>query len=126
MDSPDPKTGPAVGMTIKERSVDALTTVVELEGELDLYAAAELNASLTHAVDEQCRRLVVDVRGVTRIDFSLIAIIVQTGRVLGQRHGTMEVVCADDEIGRMLARAGERGRFEVTVAPDGDGDRPED
>ncbi len=123
MDSREPKNGPVMGMTIKERSVDALTTVVELEGELDLYAAAELNASLTHAVDEQCRRLVLDVRGVTRIDFSLIAIIVQTGRVLGARHGTLEVVCVDGEIGRMLTTAGERGRFEVTIV--GDDDRPD-
>ena len=110
-------------MTIKERSLDALTTVVELEGELDLYAAAELNASLTHAVDEQCRRLVVDVRGVTRIDFSLIAIIIQTGRVLALRHGILEVVCKEDEVGRLLAAAGERGRFEVTIdGGGGDGD----
>lgn len=102
-------------MKINERSIDALTTVIELEGELDLYGAAEVNASLTHAVDEQCRRLILDLRGVSRIDFSLIVIIIQTGRVLGQRHGTLEVVCRDDEIGRLLGAAGERGRFEVRL-----------
>jgi anti-anti-sigma factor len=105
-----------MGVKINERSVDALTSIVELEGELDLYAAAPLNASLMRAIDEQkCLRLVVDLREVSAIDFSTIAILSQNARALSYRHGTLEVVCNDDEIARLLSKAGESGRFEVRI-----------
>jgi anti-anti-sigma factor len=107
-----------MGVKISERSVDALTTVVELEGELDLYSAAELNACLVREV-QQCLRLVVDLSAVTSIDFSIIAILTQNARALGERHGAMEVLCGDSEIGRLLAKAGESGRFEVRLTEDG-------
>lgn len=105
-----------MGVKISERSVDALTTVVELDGELDLYSAADVNACLTRAIEvQQCLRLVVDLRNVTAIDFSTIAILTQNARLLAARHGTMEVVCGDGEIGRLLAKAGESGRFDVRI-----------
>lgn len=104
-------------MKIREQSVDPLTSAVELEGDLDLYSAAELNASLLRAIEvHQCLRLVVDLRAVTSIDFSTIAILTQNARALGARHGTMQVVCRDGDIARLLARAGESGKFEVQVA----------
>ena len=106
--------GCTVGVTIRQRTVDVLTTVVELEGSVDLYDAAEVNARLGHAIDEQCRRLVLDVRRVTGVDFSFVAIVAQTARALAQRHATLEVVCHDNEVGRLLATAGERARFRVT------------
>jgi len=104
-----------VTVTIKERSTDARSTVLELEGRLDLYAAADLNAALDRALREQSRRVVLDVRRVTDIDFSLIAIIVQTGRTLAQRHATLEVVCEDNEIGDLLLTAAGGADFEVSV-----------
>lgn len=103
-----------MGVTIRERTIDVVTTVVELEGSVDLYDAAEVNARLAQAIDEQCRRLVLDVRRVAEIDFSLIAIVAQTARTLAQGHATLEVVCHDNEVGRLLAAAGERSRFRVT------------
>src|SRR5688572_13693269 len=107
MDSPF-FSGCHVRVKISERSVDALTSVVELAGELDLYSAAELNASLGRAIEEQqCLHLVVDLRAVTSIDFSTIAILSQNARLLEYRHGKMEVVCRDDEIARLLAELGE-------------------
>ena len=111
--------GARVGLKISERSVDALTAAVELEGELDLYTAADLNASLVRAMDvHQCLRVVVDLRRVTAIDFSTIAILSQNARVLADRHGSMEVLCENGDIARLLSRAGESGRFEVRVAAD--------
>ncbi len=104
-----------MGVRISQRSVDALTTVVELEGDLDLYSAAEVNASLVRAVEvQQFLRLVVDLRAVTSLDFSTIALLIKTARALEARHGSMEVRCEPGEIGRLLTKAGE-GRFAVRV-----------
>ena len=109
-----------MGVKISEQSVDALTSVVALEGELDLYSAAPLNASMVRAIEDQkCLRLVVDLREVTGIDFSTIAILSQNARLLAYRHGTLEVLCNDGEIARLLSKAGESGRFDVRI--DGDG-----
>ena len=113
-----------MGVKISERSVDALTTAVELEGDLDLYSAAELNASLVRAIEvRQCLRLVVDLREVSSIDFSTIAIISQNARLLGSRHGTIDVLCREGEISRLLAKVSEAAGFDVRVDGDGDGRR---
>ena len=107
-----------MGVKISERSVDALTTIIELQGELDLYSAADLNASLGRAVNDQCRRLVVDLREVSSIDFSTIAILAQNGRLLASRHGMLEVLCREGEMHRMLVAAGDGGRFFVRADAD--------
>lgn len=107
-----------MGVKISERAVDALTTVVELEGDLDLYSASAVNDALSRARTDQCRRLVVDLGGVTSIDFSTIAILAHNGRLLAARHGTLEVVCADGEMRRLLAAAGDGGRFVVRAPED--------
>ena len=112
--------GSPVGVKISERNLDALTALIELEGELDLYAAAEVNASLARAIEmQQCLHLVVDLRRVESIDFSMIALLVQSGRALSARHGTLEVLCHDDEIGRLLSQAGGSDRFEVRLSEPG-------
>lgn len=108
-------------MKIIVRSVDALTTVVELDGELDLYSAADVNAALRQAIEDlQCLRLVVDVRKVRAMDFSALALFTQSGRELGARHGRLEVLCMDGGgIDALLVKASESwGGFEVRVADD--------
>lgn len=105
-----------MGVNISEHSVDALTTVIELSGELDLYSAADVNARLSRAIADQCHRLVVDIREISSIDFSTIAILTHSGRALAAHHGVLEVLCRPGEVARLLAAAGESGAFRVSVS----------
>ena len=75
-------------------SVDSspLESRLTLSGELDLVSSSVVAARLYDEIEAGCRRLLIDLAGVTFIDASALTMFTQTRRVLEDRQGSMTFV----------------------------------
>jgi len=66
--------------------------LVTLQGELDLASSPIVSARLRAAMDSGCRRMMVDLSGVTFVDASALGMLTATHRELRVREGTLKFV----------------------------------
>ena len=72
----------AIAFAVSQHSIDELTSIVAVEGELDLASAPTLKWSLTDVLDGGARRVVVDLSMVTFIDSTALGVLVAVQRHL--------------------------------------------
>ena len=80
--------------------------VVTVRGELDLFTAPRLQVALEGACDLGARRLVVDLAKVSFIDSSALGVLIAVGRKLRAAEGSLDLVCEDDHVRRVLELTG--------------------
>jgi anti-sigma B factor antagonist len=87
--------------------------VVEVGGEIDVASAPELRDCLNQTIDAGSRRLVVDLRQVSFIDSEGLGVLVGAKRRLRGpgRDGSIQLVCADGLVVRVLRISGLDGVF---------------
>lgn len=88
---------PAPDFSLTLERLENGATVLVLAGELDLYRAPEIEAALASAVadralDEEAGRLTVDLRSVTFLDSTAIAILLDANRRQSARGGELLVL----------------------------------
>lgn len=107
--NPQPFTG-AFGIIQSEP--DERTSVVALEGELDLGRAPNLKWALVDSVDAGCRQLVVDLSRVTFMDSTALGVLVGVNRSLaiGAR---LAIVCVHANVLKIFELSGMDGSFAI-------------
>jgi anti-sigma B factor antagonist len=107
--SPEPFTG-AFG--IIQSQPDQRTSVVALEGELDLGRAPSLKWALVDAVDAGYKQLVVDLTAVRFMDSTALSVLVGVNRSLdvGAR---MAIVCVNANVLKIFELSGMDGAFAI-------------
>ncbi len=80
--------------------------VVTVRGELDLFTAPRLQEALEAALKLGGRRLVVDLAKVSFIDSSALGVLITVGRKLRAAEGSLDLVCQDDHVRRVLELTG--------------------
>ena len=79
----------------------------EITGEVDHHRARALMEELAHHIDADLPRdLTLDLRGVTFMDSSGIAVLLRTFRRMGELGGSLRVVHVPDQAGKVLRAAG--------------------
>jgi len=91
---------------------------VTLQGELDLATTPFVTKRLRGAIDEGCRRMLIDLSEVTFIDASALGMLTTTRRELGERQGTMKFVAYGPTFLRLCRATGLAEHFGLH-GPDG-------
>jgi anti-sigma B factor antagonist len=112
--TPQPVTG-AFGLI--QSQPDERTSVVALEGELDLGRAPNLKWALVDSVDAGCRQLVVDLSRVTFMDSTALGVLVGVNRSLdvGAR---LAIVCVHANVLKIFELSGMDGSFVIYPTQD--------
>src|SRR5262245_55508971 len=98
-------------------------TVVQMNGELDLAAGAQVQAALDRAVGLGARNIVIDLSGVTFIDAHGIGLIVSAWRSAIERGVRFRVSGVEGQVAHMVALVGLEDLVVPAVdAGDPDGD----
>ena len=105
--SPQPFTG-AFG--IIQSQPDERTTVVALEGELDLERAPSLKWALVDSIDAGRQQLVVDLSQVRFMDSTALSVLVGVNRSLGD-GARMAIVCVNTNVLKIFELSGMDGVF---------------
>ncbi|TPQ23603.1 STAS domain-containing protein [Streptomyces sporangiiformans] len=99
---------------IRERTVND-NTVIELSGELDLMASTELVACLDAVCEAVPSRLVLDLRRVTFLDCSGLALLCRIRNRLAGGRGQLLLVLDDTRHRRLLRLTGLSDTFDIVT-----------
>ncbi len=80
--------------------------VVDLEGEVDIYSARQFKDVLLQGIEEGAQRIIVDLAKVTFIDSGGLGVLVSGAKRVRRNNGTLDIVCCDDNIRRILEITG--------------------
>jgi anti-sigma B factor antagonist len=97
---------------IGRRALDARTSVVDVEGDLDLATAPQLKWMLVDALDEGHSQLVLDLSNATVMDSTALGVLVGVTRSLGA-DGTLAIVCAGNTLVKIFELSGMDGVFAI-------------
>ncbi len=93
---------PRVDVTTSDRPG---STLVEVEGEIDLSTAPQLQRELLESVAGN-QVLVVDLRGVTFIDSTGVGVLFRTAKQVTAAGGELRLVCGPGPVRRVLKVSG--------------------
>jgi anti-sigma B factor antagonist len=80
--------------------------VVDVEGEVDIYSAPQFKEVLLKGIEEGASRIIVDLAKVTFIDSTALGVLVSGAKRVRPQNGTLDIVCADDNITRIFEITG--------------------
>jgi anti-sigma B factor antagonist len=101
-----------VPFAISRRELDARTSVIDVEGDLDLATAPQLKWMLVDALDEGHSQLVLDLTRTTFMDSTALGVLVGVTRSLGA-DGTLAIVCASHTLAKIFELSGMDGVFAI-------------
>jgi anti-sigma B factor antagonist len=111
-----PPNAPSFG--ILQRGLDERTTLVTVEGELDLFTAPSLKKVLLDALHEGADRLVVDLSSVTFIDSTTLGVLVGVTRELDDDDARLAIVCTRPNVRKIFEFSGLDGTFAIFATLD--------
>jgi anti-sigma B factor antagonist len=90
---------------------DGDLTILELTGELDLAQAPALAGAITEVLETGCRRLIVDLRGLSFLDASGLQALLTANRSARARGGQVSLVPGCFQVQRLFELTGADSRF---------------
>src|SRR5205807_1559114 len=101
-----------VPFALSDRELDPRTSVITVEGDLDLSSAPELRWALLHKLTAGQSRLMLDVSLVRFMDSTALGVLVGVDRSLGE-DGKLAIVGASPAILKLLEVTGLDHSFEL-------------
>lgn len=117
LDTPDRSQPSSAAFGISQRELDPLTSVISVEGELDLATAPRLKWVLIDVLEAGCTRLVVDLSLVSFLDSTALGVLVGVKRRLDP-DAQLAIVCAQPAVLKIFEFSGMDGAFAVFPTTD--------
>jgi anti-sigma B factor antagonist len=102
-----------LAFAIMQSDHDAQTSIVSVEGELDLATAPRLKWMLMDAIETGHHRLVVDLTEATFMDSMTLSVLVTVKRTLGEEDPHLAIVCTRENLLQIFEFAGLDGVFAI-------------
>ena len=97
---------------ISQREQAGDTTVLSVEGDLDLSSAPRLKWALADSQSQGPKHLIVDLSGVAFIDSTALGVLVGAQRAMDEGLH-LAIVCAEENVLRIFELTGLDGMFEI-------------
>ncbi len=101
-------------MNTRQRCVEVLSaehlTILDLQGEIDIFAATDFKAAMLQSIESGERQIVVDATKVSFMDSSGLSVLIGGERRLRALGGGLAVVCSAN-VERILQVAGLEASF---------------
>jgi anti-sigma B factor antagonist len=92
--------------SLSKESLDSDRHVVAVSGEIDLFTAPELKASLSESIESGHSRIVVDLTDTTFLDSTALGVLIGAVKRLRSRDGRLTIVNVDDNIAKTFEITG--------------------
>jgi anti-sigma B factor antagonist len=106
-----------VKFSITQRQIEGATTLVTVDGELDLASAPNLKWTLTDVVGSGARQIVVDLSPVTFIDSTALGVLVAVHRGLGPER-RMAIAGTEGDVRNIFELTGLDSTFDMFATLD--------
>ena len=101
-----------ISFAISQLAPEPGTTVLAVEGELDLATAPRLKRPLTEVAGERHNRVIVDLTNLTFIDSTALRMLVDANKLRPQGE-PLVVVCANSKVLRIFKISGLEASFQM-------------
>ncbi len=101
-----------IGFAIVKQQLDEQTSIVSVEGELDLSTAPRLKMMLLDELESGSRRLVVDLSLTTFMDSTALGVLVAVNR-RDELEGPLTIVCPGEKVLQIFEFSGTDGAFSI-------------
>ncbi len=112
-DNTDSSLPTSVPFAIDRRDLDRATSVISVEGDLDLASAPQLKWMLVDALEQGHDQLVLDLSLATFMDSTALGVLVGVNRSL-RDGGTLQLVCAHANLLKIFELSGMDGAFAIS------------
>jgi anti-sigma B factor antagonist len=112
IETPPPSQSPSTAFGIWQRALERRTSLISVEGELDLATAPRLKWMLVDSLQSELGRLVVDLTRASFIDSTALGVLVAVKRRLGVGE-RLAIVCPRIDVLKIFEFAGMDGAFAI-------------
>lgn len=95
-----------MNLQMNTRSVDENTSVITLDGEVDVYTAPQLKQQIITMLDNNITNVVVDLTNVEYLDSTALGVLIGGLKRLRERDGSLNLVCPNPRIRRIFEITG--------------------
>jgi len=103
---------------LTEESIDDDRHVVAVRGEIDLFTAPDLKATLLSAIDAGKNRIVVDLTETAFLDSTALGVLIGAIKRVRARNGALTIVNVDPNIAKTFEITGLDQIFTITETRD--------
>jgi anti-sigma B factor antagonist len=100
-------------LEIADYALDGRTFVVEVTGQVDLYAAPEFKERISRVIDRGASRVIVDLSRVTFMDSTGLGVLVGALKRIRAASADLLLIVTDYDIERLFELTGLDGTFRI-------------
>ena len=102
-----------MNLKLNTRAINDHTSLIDLEGEVDVYTAPQLKQQIIALLDGGVKHLVVNLSAVDYLDSTALGVLIGGLKRLRERNGTLDLICPNQRIKRIFEITGLDRIFEI-------------
>jgi len=95
-----------MNLKLSAKPINELTSLIQLEGEVDVYTAPQLKQQIISLLDGGARHVIVNLSGVDYLDSTALGVLIGGLKRLRERDGNLELICPNPRIKRIFEITG--------------------
>ena len=100
------------------RTINENTSVIKLDGEVDVYTAPQLKQQIIGMLDNNIIHVIVDLTDVEYLDSTALGVLIGGLKRLREREGSLSLVCPNPRIRRIFEITGLDRIFDIHQTED--------
>ena len=102
-----------MNLKMNTKSVDSEASIIDLEGEVDVYTAPQLKQQIITLLDGGVKRVIVNLTAVDYLDSTALGVLIGGLKRLRERDGTLDLICPKPRIKRIFEITGLDKIFDI-------------
>lgn len=95
------------------QSLDDKTSMIMLEGEVDVYTAPQLKQRIIDMLDNDTTNIIVDLSDVEYLDSTALGVLIGGLKRLREKDGSLDLICPNPRIRRIFEITGLDKIFDI-------------
>ena len=102
-----------MNLKMNTRSIESEASIIDLEGEVDVYTAPQLKQQIITLLDAGVKRVIVNLTAVDYLDSTALGVLIGGLKRLRERDGTLDLICPNQRIKRIFEITGLDKIFDI-------------
>jgi len=107
-----------MNLQINTRSLNNQASIIDLEGEVDVYTAPQLKQQIINLLDGGVKHVVVNLEAVDYLDSTALGVLIGGLKRLRERDGGLDLICPNPRIRRIFEITGLDKIFDIYSTED--------
>jgi anti-sigma B factor antagonist len=91
-----------IKVSVREPNGKSGATVVDLNGEIDVYTSPKVKETISELIDQEHYRLVINLENVRYIDSTGLGVLIGGLKRVREHSGTVNLVCSNPQIKKIF------------------------